>query len=194
MIPVTGLWPDSASLHATFHQLKRKDQVVLYGTQTGQFGALVDYSGRQHHAKHSTVCVKQFGPFTDYALPSGYPPGGVEVPSNILQRILREYKNLSKRVVLTGNAQFLHIATDSRFSLHKSDNLFGQPGGGGEALDGAVTVELNITTLGRILKVTQFGPTVSILCAPNLPVRLSAPIGDHGRVDVFVQQEPVNKT
>ena len=36
---------ESPSLHAVFHQLKRRDQVVLYGTHDGQFGSLVDYSG-----------------------------------------------------------------------------------------------------------------------------------------------------
>lgn len=80
---------ESSSLHAVFHQLKRRDQVVLYATRSGQFGSLVDYSGRQDHTKHSTICVKHAGQCTEYVIPEDYHTEGVEVPSNILQRILR---------------------------------------------------------------------------------------------------------
>lgn len=52
---------ESTSLHATCYQLKRKDAVVLYATTAGQFGSLVDYSGRQDHTKHATICVRQTG-------------------------------------------------------------------------------------------------------------------------------------
>ena len=143
---------ESTSLHAVFHQLKRRDQVVLYGTLDGQFGSLVDYSaqgwhtcgmhailssGRQTHTKHSTICVKHIGQCTEYIAPEGYKSEGVVVPSTILQRILREYKNISKRIILTGNSSYIHIQTDARmattspgevmatpwFSLHRSDKL-----------------------------------------------------------------------
>ena len=40
--------------------------------------------------------------------------------------------------------------------------------------DDDVTVELPISTLSRILKVTQFHKVVSIICEPGLPVRLIA--------------------
>lgn len=115
---------ESNSLFAVFHQLKRRDKVLLYGTNDGQFGSLVDYSGHEAHTKHATVCVKSTQ-YTEYVVPSGYHSEGVAVPSSILQRCLREYKNLSKRIILTGNRHYIHIQTDARFSLHRSDNLFG---------------------------------------------------------------------
>lgn len=53
-----------------------------------------------------------------------------------------------------------------------------------------VSVELSITTLGRILKVTQFHPVVYIVCEAAMPVRISTQIGRHGsRVEVFIEQE-----
>ena len=180
------LAPDSSSFHAVCHQLKRKDVVVLYATSAGQFGCLVDYSGRQHHTKHSTICVHHPAQAAEYAIPGGYRTTGVLVPSNILQRILREYKNLSKRIILTGNSSYIHIATDERVSLHRSDNLFGVP----NPQDDDVTVELSISTLGRILKVTQFSPTVGIVCENGQPVRLNSQLGVHGsHVDVFIQPD-----
>ena len=169
-----------------FHQLKRKDIVLLYATAAGQFGSLVDYSGHQDHTKHSTICVHHPAQAVDYVIPSGYRTEGVTVPSGILQRILREYKNLSKRIILTGNERYIHIATDARVSLHRSDNLFGVP----EPRDDDVAVELSISTLSRILKVTHFSPHVCIVCEHGQPVRLQTQLGVHGsRVDVFIQPE-----
>ena len=95
------------------------------------------FSGRQTHTKHSTICVKHIGQCTEYIAPEGYKSEGVVVPSTILQRILREYKNISKRIILTGNSSYIHIQTDARmattspgevmatpwFSLHRSDKL-----------------------------------------------------------------------
>lgn len=71
-------------------QLKRRDQVVLYGTTSGQFGSLVDYSGHARHSKHATVSVKS-SQHIDYVIPVGYKSQGVAVPSSILQRILIIY-------------------------------------------------------------------------------------------------------
>ena len=179
--------PESGSLHGVFHQLKRKDVVILYATAAGQFGSLVDYSGHQDHAKHSTICVQHPAQAVEYVIPSGYRTAGVTVPSAILQRILREYKNLSKRIILTGNERYIHIATDARVSLHHSDNLFGVP----DPREDDVSVELSISSLSRILKVTQFSPRVCIICEHGQPVRLQTRLGDHGsRVDVFIQPEP----
>ena len=183
---------DASSLHAVMHQLKRRDQVVLYGTRAGQVGSLVDYSDTQSHTKHSSITTKGVG-CCDYLLPAGYQTVGVPVPSGILQRILREYKNLSKRIIITGNGSYIHIQTDARFSLHRSDNLFSSsPGTLLEAtmLPYDVTVELGIATLSRIQKITQFDATVSITCEPGLPIRLTAHLGLHGsRIDVFLEQE-----
>lgn len=56
--------------------------------------------------------------------------------------------------------------------------------------DNDVTVELNINTLSRILKVTQFHPYVRIVCEPGQPVLLKTPIGRHGsHVDVYIQND-----
>lgn len=53
-----------------------------------------------------------------------------------------------------------------------------------------MSVELPISTLSRILKVTQLHKQVSIVCEPGLPVRLSAQMGGaSSRVDVFIQQQ-----
>lgn len=67
--------------------------------------------------KHSTINVKQNVQCVDYVVPTGYSSIGVPVPSSILQRAMREYKSLSKRVILTcsGNS-YIHIQTDERFS------------------------------------------------------------------------------
>lgn len=127
------------------------------------------------------------------------------MPSSILQRILREYKSpgllavvgvhgrtaacgsLSKRILVTGNASYIHLSADARVSLHRSDNLFGVL----DARDDDVTVELSIATLSRVLKVTQFSPNVHIGCEPGLPVRLTATLGRNGsRADIYIQQEP----
>lgn len=115
------------------HQLKRKDTVILYATTTGAVGTLVDYSGKRSHTKHSTICVNP-SQSPEYQIPNGYHTAGVATSSAILQRILREYsrsstalrwktvrKNISKRVVLTGNSSYIHIAADTRFSLNRSD-------------------------------------------------------------------------
>lgn len=40
-----------------FHQLKRRDQVILYATVGGSVGSLVDYSGKRTHTKHTTISV-----------------------------------------------------------------------------------------------------------------------------------------
>jgi hypothetical protein len=167
-------------------QLKRKDQVVLYGTSGGQFGSLVDYSGKKHHAKHSSITVHPNAPTLDYIVPSGYQSHGVRVASSILQRILREYKTLSKRIILTGNDQYIHLQTDTRVSLHRSDNLFGTL----DPREDDLNVELSISTLSRVLKVTHFNQTVQIVCEVGLPVLLRTAIGAHGSaVDVFVQSD-----
>lgn len=53
-----------------------------------------------------------------------------------------------------------------------------------------VSVELPISTLARILKVTHFSKTVAIVCEPGLPVRLTAQLGSHGsEVSVYIQQD-----
>ena len=129
----------------------------------------------------------------EYVIPDGYRTDGVAVPSGILQRILREYKNLSKRIILRGNDTYIHIATDARVSLHRSDNLFSD-----SAVrpvmprDDDVIVGLNIGTLGRILKVTHFNQRVRVVCETGRPVRLQADLGTHGsRVDVFIQPDCV---
>jgi hypothetical protein len=175
-------WPAPAK-----PQLKRKDQLLLYATTAGQFGALVDYSGKQCHRKHNTISTKHgSGQTTEYIVPSGYHTEGVPVPSTILQRSLREYKNLSKRIILTGNDKYVYISTDARFSLHRSDNLYGTL----DVRDDDVTVELSIATLSRVLKVTQFNRTVNVVCEPGLPVRLTSHLGRCGScAHVFIQQE-----
>lgn len=174
------------SLHSVFGQLKRKDQVVLYATHSGEWGSLVDYSANRDHMKHNTIAVRHQGPAPEYVIPTGYPGHGVPISSNILQRTFREYKHLSKRIVLTGNATYVHFQTDSRYSLHRSDNLFGNL----DPHDDDVTVELGITTLSRALKVTQFNRTVHIACHADLPVRLQSQLGSHGSaVSVFLQNE-----
>ena len=61
------------------------------------------------------------------------------------QRILREYKNLSKRIIVTGNDRYIHIQTDARVSLHRSDNLFGVL----DPKEDDVSIELSINTLSR---------------------------------------------
>ena len=88
--------------------------MILYATAAGHIGLLVDYSGRRMHTKYSTICVST-GLFVDYQVPRGYVTPGVAVSSAILQRILREYKSLTKRVLLTGNASYIHIAADHRY-------------------------------------------------------------------------------
>lgn len=192
-------------------QLKRKDKVVIYATHTGEWGSLMDYSTR-NHMKHNTICVRQQVPTPEYVVPVGYSGLGVPVASGILQRTFREYKHLSKRIVLTGNGTYapddlrmsleskglggegvivdhpanVYFQTDARYSLHRSDNLFGIL----EPRDDDVVVELGITTLSRALKVTQFNRTVHIACHPGLPVRLASQLGSHGStVSVYLQNE-----
>jgi hypothetical protein len=143
---------------------------------------------------------------TEYVVPSGYLTSGVLVPSNILQRILREYKTLSKRIIVTGNDKYIHLQTDARVSLHRSDNLFGtvpMPGctpgtrtaATPEPREDDITVELSINTLSRILKVTQFHPHVRIVCESGQPVLLKTPIGRYGsHVDVYIQNDGGGKT
>jgi hypothetical protein len=73
-----------------------------------------------------------------------------------------------------------------KMHIPNSDNLFGTL----DVRDDDVSVELSITTLSRILKVTQFHQNVTIVCEAGLPVRLTAQLGRCGsRVDVFIQQE-----
>ena len=96
--------------------------MVLYATVSGQFGSLVDYSGRQDHTKHSTISAHQANQAMDYDIPSGYKSNGVPVPSNILQRILREYKNLSKRIIVTGNDRYIHIQDGPSFVRWSGSN------------------------------------------------------------------------
>jgi hypothetical protein len=86
-------------------QLKRKDRVVIYATHTGEWGSLMDYCTR-NHMKHNTICVRQQVPIQEYVIPNGYVGLGVPVSSGILQRTFREYKHLSKRIVLTGNESY----------------------------------------------------------------------------------------
>ena len=92
------------------------------------------------------------------------------------------------------------IQTDSRVSLHRSDNIFGVL----EHKDDDVSIELSISTLARILsrfplhyklesappKVTQFNPWVEIVCESGQPVRLKTQLGIHGSfVNVFIQPD-----
>lgn len=122
-------------------------------------------------------------------MPEGYHAKGVPVPSQILQRILREYKNLSKRIIITGSNAFIHLQTDARFSLHRSDNLFGVMDEN-ESGENIVTMELSISTLGRIQKITQFSNTVYLSCEVGLPVRFMSPIGQKGScIEVFLEQD-----
>lgn len=80
---------------------------MLYANTLGHVGSLVDYSGKRTHTKHSTICVNP-SQSAEYQIPTGYKTDGVSTSSAILQRILREYKNISKRVILTGNPSYLH--------------------------------------------------------------------------------------
>jgi hypothetical protein len=89
---------ETSSIHAVFHQLKRRDTVVLYATVTGAVGTLVDYSGKRSHTKHSTICVNP-SQSPEYQIPSGYHTNGVATSSAILQRILREYSRASTAVM-----------------------------------------------------------------------------------------------
>lgn len=181
---------ECSSLHSVFGQLKRKDQVVLYATHGGEWGSLVDYSATRDHMKHNTIAVRHHGPAPDYVIPNGYTGPGVPISSNILQRTFREYKHLSKRIILTGNDVYVHFQTDARYSLHRSDNLFGAL----EPREDDVAVELGITTLSRALKVTQFNRTVHVACHPDLPVRIRSNLGAHGSaVSVFLQNEGLPK-
>jgi hypothetical protein len=53
-----------------------------------------------------------------------------------------------------------------------------------------VTMELNISTLSRIQKITQFNTVVLLSCESGLPVRLTSHLGETGsRIDVFVEQD-----
>ena len=91
---------------------------------------------------------------------------------------------------MRGNEKYIHLQADERVSLHQSDNLFGTL----DRRDDDVVLELNISTLSRILKVTQFSQNVNIVCEVGLPVRLKTQIGRHGsRVDVFIQPETNSK-
>lgn len=59
-----------------------------------------------------------------------------------------------------------------------------------ELYDEEITIELSISTLGRILKITNLNPTINIICEAGLPVRFRSVIGsNHSTVDVFVEQE-----
>ncbi len=146
----------------------------------------MDYS-TQNHMKHNTICVRQQMPIPDYVIPDGYSGPGVPVAFGILQRTFREYKHLSKQIVLTGNRSYVYIQTDARYSLHRSDNLFGVL----DPRDDDVVAEFGITTLIRALKVTQFNKTVHIACHSGLPVRLTSRLGAHGgsTVSVYLQNE-----
>lgn len=180
---------DANSLHATFHQLKRRDRVIIYGKANGEIGTLVDYSGQHRHAKHSTVTTKGLG-CSDYVIPVGYTHAGVSVPSDILQRAMREYKNLSKRIIITGNRHYVHFQTDGRFSLHRSDNLFGSVIEEKDAVTADVSVELSIGTLSRIQKITQFNSSIHITCDTGLPIRFTTEIGPRGsHIDIFLEEE-----
>ena len=105
---------ETSSLHAVFHQLKRKDVVVLYATVAGHVGSarasaggaqpgpvlLVDYSGERKHTKHSTISVNP-NLCAEYRIPTGYQSAGVHITSSILQPYLRfrDQKNYSPPVM-----------------------------------------------------------------------------------------------
>ena len=185
-----GAPPGRAPARPRFHQLKRRDSVLLYATAAGQFGSMVDYSGQQRHTKHSTIGVHHPAQAVEYVIPRDYRTEGVQVSSSLLQRVLREYKNLSRRIILTGNESYIHLSADTRVSLHRSDNLIGSP----DPREDDVSVELSITTLGRILKVTNLSPQIRIVCEVGQPVLLTPPLMlangmGTSRVDVFVQPE-----
>jgi hypothetical protein len=151
---------------------------------------MVDYSGQQRHTKHSTIGVHHPAQAVEYVIPRDYRTEGVQVSSSLLQRVLREYKNLSRRIILTGNESYIHLSADTRVSLHRSDNLIGSP----DPREDDVSVELSITTLGRILKVTNLSPQIRIVCEVGQPVLLTTPLMlangmGTSRVDVFVQPE-----
>lgn len=158
------------SLYAICHQLKRRDIVLLYATHDGRFGTLVDYSGaHRSHVKHSSVAPEvqctavdmdalMLHPLVDAPTP------GVCVPSAILQRIYREYKNSSKRLVIRGNACFVHFAIDPSCCIQQIENVFGHMADEERATtdDAAVVaLELATVTLGRAIRVAQLHPQVT---------------------------------
>lgn len=58
-----------------------------------------------------------------------------------------------------------------------------------------VTIELPISTLSRIFKVTQFNRVVAVMCEPGLPVRFRAMIGSKGScVNIYIQQQTSTTT
>lgn len=57
----------------------------------------------------------------------------------------------------------VYFQTDARYSLHRSDNLFGVL----DPREDDVVAEFGITTLSRALKVTHFNRTVHIACHPG---------------------------
>lgn len=221
---------ESSSLHAVFHQLRPRRllgpphslravpaegrrRVVRHRHRSVWLAGGLFRSATPHEARDDQRIQPRAGRGVHYSLgiPNTRCGGAEQHPAPrpwwsttvcATQRILREYKNLSKRIILTGNQSYIHIATDARVSLHRSDNLFGTP----DPREDDVSVELSINTLGRILKVTQFSPHVRIVCESGQPVRLTSSLGSRSEndvhndvpwlrgshVDVFIQPEALS--
>lgn len=103
------------AIQPPFHQLKRRDQVVLYAVQLcaamstkmvppraarwAVWWTIVDGERTRNTAGAGTSRIVfgtapttisvNLNQFTDYTIPTGYRTTGVQVASNILQRILR---------------------------------------------------------------------------------------------------------
>lgn len=83
----------------------------------------------------------------------------ISVPSTVLQRMLREYKPLSKGVIFSGNEGYFEVRVD-RYSIHSSDHVFGEPNNDPIL----VSMDLCIGTVAKILKMTQFSSVIHITC------------------------------
>ena len=119
---------DTAPLHAITAQLKRKDRVMLYVNSHNIMGIVVDYIGTQIHTKHSTICIQ----ILEHCENTGWhemPASGIEIPSAVLQRMLREYRLLSKHVVFSGNEHYFEIRSvpgvGTLFFVRRSDDRRG---------------------------------------------------------------------
>lgn len=164
---------DTTPLYAISSQLKKKDQVLVYITSENVLGIAVNYTRECSHVKHAMICLsvvtcertghcKQTAP-TDRT-------AGISIDAPVLQRILREMRTLTRFVVFNGNASYLQICSDDRYSEHRSDNVFGVPNGEVCTLN----VDVCVATVSMILKTVQFSSCVRVFCEEGNRLRLEA--------------------
>ena len=156
---------DTLPFYALTNQLKRKDCVLLYAQSDNMMGIAVGSMRDTKHMKHGSLYFRTTQSSDRVPIPLNK-IRGVGASSQLLQRIVRELRSLTKFAVVNGNMSYVQICSDDRCTEHRSDNIFGTPNG----LATSTSVDLCASMMVKLLKFAQYNTDIEFICQIEKPL------------------------